>query len=139
MKIKTTGMCLVWKYIENHGKTTLLKGEYSKTCVKRTLSKRPKNGFQDRLSLNAGQKYCRKLQREHSAIPSTCIKLLVVIKTLVLSIFEWPFYTGFTVDEILILKAEVLIIYPGYRILGHTFSFKGLVSAFSRMFAYEIV
>ena len=26
-----------------------------KTCVKRPLSKRPKNGFQDQLSLNAGQ------------------------------------------------------------------------------------
>ena len=28
---------------------------YSKTCVKRPLSKRPKIGFQDQLSLNAGQ------------------------------------------------------------------------------------
>ena len=32
---------------------------YSKTCVKRPLSKRQKNGFQDQLSLNAGQKCCR--------------------------------------------------------------------------------
>ena len=30
---------------------------YSKTCVKRLLSKRPKIGFQDYLSLNAGRKY----------------------------------------------------------------------------------
>ena len=52
-----------------------------------------KNGFQDPLSLNAGQKY----SREHSAILSTFIKLPVVIKTFVLSILEWPFYTGFTV------------------------------------------
>ena len=37
------------------------------------------------------------LQREHSAILSTFIKLPFVIKTYVLSIFEWPFYTGFTV------------------------------------------
>ena len=37
------------------------------------------------------------LQREHSAILSTFIKLPVVIKAFVLSIFEWPFYTGFTV------------------------------------------
>ena len=44
---------------------------YSKTC----FSKRPKIGFQDQLSLNAGQKYCRMLQREHSAILSTSIKL----------------------------------------------------------------
>ena len=33
--------------------------QYSKTCVKRPLAKRPKIGFQDQLSLNAGQKYCR--------------------------------------------------------------------------------
>ena len=37
------------------------------------------------------------LQGEHSAILSTFIKLAFVIKTFVLSIFEWPFYTGFTV------------------------------------------
>ena len=37
--------------------------------------KKTKNGFQDGLSLNAGQKYCRMLQREHSAILSTFIKL----------------------------------------------------------------
>ena len=47
---------------------------------------------------NAGQKYCRMLQGEHSAILSTFIKLLFVIKIFVLSIFEWPFYTGFTVS-----------------------------------------
>ena len=35
---------------------------YSKTCVKRPLSKRQKIGFQDQLSLNAGQMYCRILQ-----------------------------------------------------------------------------
>ena len=35
---------------------------YSKTCVKRPLSKRPKIGFQDQLSLNEGRKYCRMLQ-----------------------------------------------------------------------------
>ena len=46
---------------------------YSKTCLKRPLSKRPKIGFQDLLSLNAGQ-------REHSAILSTFIKLPFVIK-----------------------------------------------------------
>ena len=37
--------------------------EYSKTCLKQLLSKRPKIGFQDQISLrvNAGQKYCRML------------------------------------------------------------------------------
>ena len=37
------------------------------------------------------------LQGEHSAIFLTFIKLPFVIKTFVLSIFEWAFYTGFTV------------------------------------------
>ena len=35
---------------------------YSKTCLKRPLIKKTEIGFQDRLSLNAGQKYCRMLQ-----------------------------------------------------------------------------
>ena len=61
---------------------------YSKTCLKRTLSKRPKIGFQLQLSLNAGQKCRRMLQGEHSAILSTFIKLSFVIKIFVLSIFE---------------------------------------------------
>ena len=37
------------------------------------------------------------LPLEHSAILSTFIKLPFVIKIFVLSIFELPFYTGFTV------------------------------------------
>ena len=36
--------------------------KYSKTCHKRSLKKKNKIGFQDPLSLNAGQKYCRMLQ-----------------------------------------------------------------------------
>ena len=70
---------------------------YSKTCVKRPLIK-TKNGFQYQITLNAGQKYCRMLQGEHSALLLTFIKLPFVIKIFVLSIFEWPFYTGFTVS-----------------------------------------
>ena len=68
---------------------------YSKPCEKQPLSKRLKIGSQDQLLLNAGQKYCRMHQGEHSAILSTFIKLPIVIKIFVLSIFEWPFYTGF--------------------------------------------
>ena len=71
---------------------------YSKTGVKQPLSKRQKIGFQDELSLNAGQKYCRMFQGEHSAILSTFIKVPFVMKIFALSIFEWPFYTGFTVQ-----------------------------------------
>ena len=66
---------------------------YSKTFVKPPLSRRQKIGFQEQLLLNAGQKYCRMLHGEHSAILSTFIKLPFVIKIFVLSIFEWPFYT----------------------------------------------
>ena len=71
--------------------------KYSKTCPERPLSKRPKLEFQDHLLLNAGQKYCRMLHGEHSAILSTCIKLPFVVKIFVSSIFEWPLKTGFTV------------------------------------------
>ena len=40
---------------------------YIKTCLKRPLKKNTLIGFQYRLSLNAGRKYCRMLQGEHSA------------------------------------------------------------------------
>ena len=70
---------------------------YSKTCLKRPLKRRQKKGFQDQLSLHAGQKNCRMLQGEHSAILSTFIKLPSVIKIFVLSIFKWPLKTVFTI------------------------------------------
>ena len=61
---------------------------YSKTCLKRPLKKKTIIGFQDPLSLNAGQKYCRMLQGEHSAILLTRIKLPFVIQIFVLSILR---------------------------------------------------
>ena len=64
---------------------------YSKTCLKRPLKK------EDQLSLNAGQKYCRMLQGEHSASFLTFIKLPFVIKIFVLSFFEWLLKTCLTV------------------------------------------
>ena len=74
---------------------------YTVKPVLRGHSKRtPKIGFQYQLSLNAGQKYCRMLQVEHSAILSTFIKLPFSIKTFVLSIFKWSLKTGFTVHLI---------------------------------------
>ena len=80
-------------------------------CIKYNLCKtatliKTKNAFQDQLSLNAGQKYCRMLQREHSAKLSTFIKLPFVIKIFVLSIFEWPFYTGLTVIKNVFLFSQ---------------------------------
>ena len=78
---------------------TLSFADYSKTCLKRPLKKKTKIGFQDRLLLNAGQKYCRMLQGEHSAILSTFIELTFIINIFVLSIFEWLHKTGFTVGK----------------------------------------
>ena len=37
------------------------------------------------------------LKGEHSAILSTFIRLPFIIKIFILSIFEWPFYKGFTI------------------------------------------
>ena len=71
---------------------------YSKTCLKWPLKMKTKIDFQDPLSLNTGEKYCRMLQREHSAKCSTFIKLPLVIKIYVLSILEWPLKTGFSVN-----------------------------------------
>ena len=68
----------------------------SKACLKRPLKRRSNINFQERLSLNAGQKYCRMLQGMHSTMLSTFIKLPFAIKISGLSIFEWPFKTGFT-------------------------------------------
>ena len=70
----------------------LLSGQlqiYGKNTLKRPLKKKTKVDFQDQLLLNAGQKYCRMLPLEHSAILLTCIELPFVTKTFVLSIFEW--------------------------------------------------
>ena len=73
---------------------------FSKTCVKRPISKIPKNGFQDELSLYAGQKYCRMLQREHSAIFLPSISYCLSIRFF-LSIFEWLFYTVWSIKWLL--------------------------------------
>ena len=70
---------------------------YSKTCQNGHSQKDQKFGFQYQISLNAGQKYCRMLQGEHSAMLSTYIMLPFVIKIFVFSIIEWPLKTGFTV------------------------------------------
>ena len=49
------------------------------------------------------------LQWEHSAILSTFIKLPFVIKIFVLPIFEWPFYTGFTVQTFQYSKCSKIL------------------------------
>ena len=79
---------------------------YSKICLNWPLAKRQKIGFKDQLSLNAGQRYCRMLQWEHSAILSTSIKLPFDIKIFVL--FEWQLKTGFTVSS----KGLLVLVQP---------------------------
>ena len=54
-----------------------------------------------------------RLNAKHSALLLAFIKLPFVIKIFVLSFFEWPFYTGFTVYyiqevEFMLNKAENL-------------------------------
>ena len=69
---------------------------YSKTCVKRPLSiRRKKLVFKTNYRFMHVKSIAECL--EHSAILSNFIKLPFAIKIFVLSIFEWLFYTGFTV------------------------------------------
>ena len=79
--------------------------------------KNTKIGFQYRLSLNAGHKYCRLLQGEHSAILLIFIKLPFCIKTFVLYVFEWPLKTGFTVlyNE---FSDTSICLFQGLRLIG---------------------
>ena len=83
---------------------------YSKTCLKRPLKKKTKIGSQYQLSLTVGQKYCRMLKGEHSAILLTFIKLPSVIKIFVLSIFGWQLKTGFTVFQMNIIIRNKLVL-----------------------------
>ena len=76
---KSLFYCIIFAKSETslHLCYSLYEIHYNKICVKWPLSNRPKFGFQDQLSLNAGLKYCRMLQGkhqgEHSAILSTFI------------------------------------------------------------------
>ena len=76
----------------------ILTADYTvKPVLSGHLKKKTKIVFLVWLSLNAGQKYSRMLQREHSAILLTFIERQFVIKIFLLSFFEWPLKTGFTV------------------------------------------
>ena len=108
-----------------------VKGSQVKTCLKRPLIKNTKIGFQDGLLLNAGQKYCRMLQWEHSAILSTFIKLPFSIKTFVVSIFKWPLKTDFTV----FLSLKILFILANSADLDKMRPYKGGISSGSSFIA----
>ena len=60
-----TAKFINWYHVAQNqlmGREPIYKMLFSKTCVKRPLSKRQKIGFQDQLPLNADQNYCRMLQ-----------------------------------------------------------------------------
>ena len=63
---------------------------------------------------------------EYSAILSTFIKLPVVIKIFVLSIFEWPFYTGLTVS--LFQMREVLAGDDNLEVVPEFFNLRNMLS-----------
>ena len=80
---------------------------YNKTCHKRPLKKNTKNWFSRPIIPQCRSKVLQNALLEHSAILSTFIKLPFVFKTFVLSIFEWPLKTGFTVLYYLLLRQSV--------------------------------
>ena len=81
----------------NIGGTFKLKHLYSKNCLEQPLSKRAKMVFKTNYCLMQVKSIAECSKGEHSAILSIFIKLLFVIKTFILSIYEWPLKTGFTV------------------------------------------
>ena len=88
------------KVIDNMNQLVPCKRYTVKPVLSGHSKKNTKIGFEYQLSLNAGQKYCRMLQGEHSAILLTCIKLSFSITTLVLSFFKWRPKTDFTVISV---------------------------------------
>ena len=59
------------------------------------------------------------VEGEHSAILLTSIKLPFVIKIFDTSIFEWPFYTGFTVFDLRSTHAPIVQTTVKSVISGH--------------------
>ena len=68
----------------------------TKTCVKRHSQKDLILVFKTNYRLMQ-VKCIAECSKKHPAIRSAFAKLPFVIKIFVLSIFEWPYYTGFTV------------------------------------------
>ena len=76
-----------------------LNNKYCKTCVKQPLKKKTKNWLSRQITALCRSKVLQNAPREHSAILSNFIKLPFVFKACVLSIFERPLQTGFTVQS----------------------------------------
>ena len=71
----------------------------SKNCLKRPLKKKTKIGFQDRLLLNAGQKYCRMLSWSIPQYFRSSLSYHLSSRPLFCLFFEWPLKTDFTVFQ----------------------------------------
>ena len=89
--------------------------KYSKTCV----SKRPKVGYYEQVSLNAGQKYCRMLKWKISAILSIFIKLPIVILCFVY--FEVAVLYRFYCKPICNIHIDILLAEKAIIQLMHSF------------------
>ena len=70
---------------------------YSKTCLKPPVKNKTKIVFNTNYRFMQFKSIAECSKVEHSAILSTFIQLPFVIEIFVLSTFEWPFKTGFTV------------------------------------------
>ena len=70
---------------------------FSVTCLKRTLKKKTKTCFSRPIIAYAVQKYCRMLQESILQYSRPSLTYNLPLRPIVLSIFEWPFKTGFTV------------------------------------------
>ena len=117
-----TNFCLLFEWPLKTGFTV----DTVKTVLSDHSKRRPKFDFQDQLSLNAGQKskraFCNTFdlhkatiylslnagQKSKRAFCNTFDlhyrKLPFTFKTFVLSIFEWPLKTGFTVCDNVVLS-----------------------------------
>ena len=67
---------------------------YSKACLKRPLKKKTKIWF---FKTDYRLMQVKSITECSNGILSTCTKLPPVFKTFVLSIFEWPLKTVFTI------------------------------------------
>ena len=112
-KVLQNASCNTFDIVSNCIKTNNLKTyclnltkTYSKTCLKLPLISRQKKDLNDKINgslikvesiaeCSLGRKYCRMLP----AILSTCIKRLLVLKTIFDLLFEWMHKTGFTVPR----------------------------------------
>ena len=93
---------------------------FLQTCLERPLKSRSKLGFQDQLSLNAGQNYCimqyfGPALSDNLSSGAFCntfdlhFKIHAINRSLRPVYFEWPFMTGFIVIFLLVYSRCVTV------------------------------